>query len=669
MLNKEIPFIRVVVPICCGIIAGLWASPGATFFVVAILITATVFLVGRYFNRSISNPVFGLASCLTFFFIGLFLYTSQKGDIDELPEGERIYIGILEDYPLEKTNSYQLEICLRGILVDGETQPAHGKILIYNDKVANEKFIPGNTLIFKFTPIEITNRGNPCEFDYRFYMENQGYKYYGFSDSEDIINIQTPKTRKFRYSALIFRERLLNIYRNNGIEGEKLAIIAAITLGEKGLLEPVQKEIFSKAGIMHIMAVSGLHAGIVALLVAWLLFFFKGKLAPIREIVAITSLWVFAFITGLAPSVMRSALMFSFLIAGRLIKRPVNPINSLLASAFVLIIASPSVIFSSSFQLSYMAVFFIISFEKHLTGILDIKNPLPAYMWRSASTAVTAQAGTLPLTIAFFNKFPTWFIFTNVLILPVATMALIAGFITLLTSPFHVVSTTVAAILDKLIGLTEYLTRKAASLPLSTIDNIGMTVPECVVLIATITLSVRYLTDKKRFSPLLPLTMVALFTCMVTIKSFIVAHERKIIIYNTIGYSTTAFQSGKNLVVFSDSSSIDEINRHKATLGLKMDIIKLNNNPVQIESLNKKVLITGKIDATIIKSLKPDIVVLKGKNVDLADEYYGSNHFEAIIISGEVYLKPFQKEILGRIATDTLHSVSDDGAFIVSAKK
>lgn len=163
--------------------------------------------------------------------------------------------------------------------------------------------------------------------------------------------------------------------------------------------------------------------------------------------------------------------------------------------------------------------------------------------------------------------------------------------------------------------------------------------------------------------------MVALFTCMVTIKSFIVAHERKIIIYNTIGYSTTAFQSGKNLVVFSDSSSIDEINRHKATLGLKMDIIKLNNNPVQIESLNKKVLITGKIDATIIKSLKPDIVVLKGKNVDLADEYYGSNHFEAIIISGEVYLKPFQKEILGRIATDTLHSVSDDGAFIVSAKK
>ena len=669
MLNKEIPFIRIVAPICCGIVVGLWVSPGTTFFIVAALITAAVFLVGRYFRKSIYNPIFGLASCLAFFLIGLFLYTKQKEDIHELPEEERIYVGILEDYPLEKPRSHQLELRLRHVLVDGETLPVKGKVLVYNDTVANEKFIPGNILIFRLTPLKITNRGNPCEFDYKFYMENQGYRHYGFSSSEDIIDIQTPEKRKFRYLALIFREKLLNIYRHNGIEGEKLAIIAAITLGEKGLLEPVQKEIFSKAGIMHIMAVSGLHAGIVALLVSWLFFFLRGKLRPIKEVISIASLWVFAFITGLSPSVMRSALMFSFLIAGRLIKRPVNPINSLLASAFVLIIASPSVIFSASFQLSYMAVFYIISFEKHLAGIFDIKNPLPAYLWRSASTTITAQAGTLPLTITFFNRFPTWFIFTNVLILPVATMALIAGFITLLTSPLHIVSTTVAGILDKLIGLTEDLTRKAAALPLSTIDNVGMTVPECIVLTVAITLLFRYLTDRKRLSPLPPLAMIALFTSLVTIKSFIVANESKIIVYNTIDYSTTAFQTGKNLVVFSDSSSVEEVKRHKATLGLEMDIVKLSDNPVQIKSLDKKVLITGKINGNIMRKLEPDIVVLKGKNVDIADEDYGFNHPEAIVISEEVYLRSYQKEILRRITADTLHSVSGDGAFIASAKQ
>ena len=316
-----------------------------------------------------------------------------------------------------------------------------------------------------------------------------------------------------------------------------------------------------------------------------------------------------------------------------------------------------------------MAVFYIISFEKHLAGIFDIKNPLPAYLWRSASTTITAQAGTLPLTITFFNRFPTWFIFTNVLILPVATMALIAGFITLLTSPLHIVSTTVAGILDKLIGLTEDLTRKAAALPLSTIDNVGMTVPECIVLTVAITLLFRYLTDRKRLSPLPPLAMIALFTSLVTIKSFIVANESKIIVYNTIDYSTTAFQTGKNLVVFSDSSSVEEVKRHKATLGLEMDIVKLSDNPVQIKSLGKKVLITGKINSNIMRKLEPDIVVLKGKNVDIADEDYGFNHPEAIVISEEVYLRSYQKEILRRITADTLHSVSGDGAFIASAKQ
>lgn len=174
---------------------------------------------------------------------------------------------------------------------------------------------------------------------------------------------------------------------------------------------------------------------------------------------------------------------------------------------------------------------------------------------------------------------------------------------------------------------------------------------------------------QKTFISLPPLAMIALFTSLVTIKSFIVANESKIIVYNTIDYSTTAFQTGKNLVVFSDSSSVEEVKRHKATLGLEMDIVKLSDNPVQIKSLGKKVLITGKINSNIMRKLEPDIVVLKGKNVDIADEDYGFNHPEAIVISEEVYLRSYQKEILRRITADTLHSVSSDGAFIASAKQ
>ena len=625
-----------------------------------------MFLVSRLFNKSFTNPLFGVTISLSLFLTGLFLYTMEKRNIDDLPDEERIYVGVLEDYPVEKTNSIQLEIALKGTIVNGDIIPMGGNILLYHEKEKNEKLLPGNIMVFRFTPRDISNRGNPCEFDYKFYMENQGFKYYGFSNSEDIIDIKPPKRRRFRYTALIFRNKLMNIYRSNGIEGNRLAIIAAITLGEKGLLEPDQKEIFSKAGIMHIMAVSGLHAGIVGLLVSWLLFFLKGRLRPVRDIASIAALWAFAFVTGLAPSVLRASLMFSFLIAGRLIKRPVNPINSLLASAFIIILVSPSVIFSSGFQLSYMAVFYIISFEKHLTGIFDIKNPLPAYLWRSASTAIVAQAGTLPLSITFFNRFPTWFIFSNVLILPVATAALVSGFLTLLTSPIHSISIFWAGIVDKTVQLTEYLTKKAAALPLSTIDNIGLTVPECIILIAVLTLTIRYLTDKKRFSPIPPLIMVLALTIIVTIKTFLVSSDKKIIVYNTLGYTTMAFQTGKNLIAFSDSSSVSEIKRHKATLGLKEELIKLNGNPVQISALGKKVLITAKINEKLIKTMSPDIIILKGRYVDIANEHYDNIRFEAIIISQEVSLNPSQKDILYKIPVDTLHIVNTNGAFIVS---
>ncbi len=147
-----------------------------------------------------------------------------------------------------------------------------------------------------------------------------------------------PEKRKLTHTALIIRERIINMFRERGIKGERLALVAALTLGQKNMLDPEQKQHFIRAGVMHIMAVSGLHAMILSLFVFRLLFFLKGKLNVVRVVITIVILWAFAFITGLTPSVLRATLMFSFLQAGKIMKRPVNGINSVLASAFVLIL-------------------------------------------------------------------------------------------------------------------------------------------------------------------------------------------------------------------------------------------------------------------------------------------------------------------------------------------
>ena len=193
-------------------------------------------------------------------------------------------------------------------------------------------------------------------------MQNQGIRYYAFISNNDIICHTTPLHRNLTYRALIIREKIIDMYEQRGITGERLALVAAITLGQKNMLDPEQKQNFIKAGVMHIMAVSGLHAVILSLFVFSMLFFLKRRFNVLRIIITILILWAFAFVTGLTPSVLRATLMFSFLQAGNLMKRRVNGINSVLASAFVLILLRPSVIFDAGFLLSYSAVIYIICF-------------------------------------------------------------------------------------------------------------------------------------------------------------------------------------------------------------------------------------------------------------------------------------------------------------------
>ena len=222
--------------------------------------------------------------------------------------------------------------------------------------------------------MEIENRGNPVEFDYRFYMKNNHIRYYTFINSGDILFHKSPIHRSPSFKALIIRNKIIEMYKERGITGKKLALVAAMTLGQKNMLDPEQKQIFINAGVMHIMAVSGLHTVILSLFVFNLLFFLKRRFNALRIVITILFLWAFAFVTGLTPSVLRATLMFSFLHAGNLMKRKVNGINSVLASAFVLILIRPSVIFDAGFLLSYSAVIYIIAFYKDFYNKCSLKT-------------------------------------------------------------------------------------------------------------------------------------------------------------------------------------------------------------------------------------------------------------------------------------------------------
>ena len=666
MLHKEIPFLRIGLPLCAGIISGLYIKPDITFLVIAAIIIISGFSFSLFFNKYQTNLIFGYTLTISLFTCGLLLYTNEKTSISTLKPEKTLFTCILSDYPVEKENSFRLTVKLNRKFDGDNYESVKGSIILYNKKdLSAVSFLPGDILIIKCTPVEISNRGNPYEFDYRFFMENQGIRYYAFTSSRDIISHIVPTHRKLIHRALIIREKIILMFRERGITGERLALVAAITLGQKSMLDPEQKLNFIKAGVMHIMAVSGLHAVILSLFVFNLLFFMKGRFNFLRILITFFILWSFAFVTGLTSSVLRATLMFSFLQAGKLMKRPVNGINSVLASAFILIIIKPSVIFDAGFLLSYSAVIYIICFYKDFYNILHFKNRLTDKIWQSAVVTIVAQAGTLPLTIMLFNRFPTYFILANITIVPLSNLLIITGCLVLILFPVHFLSQFLAMLLNYLTGLTELLTSRAASLPYSTIDNIGITTIECILLTISIFLFSHLLLNKKSFPVFYPFLFMILFVFAGAVKDISSRTTNELIIYNTPGSSTIGIKTGKILNLYSDTSLAGtEIKRHCASLGLRIKSTILMNNFYCIRAGEKKILISNILNKNIVQKFIPDIVILTGSKPDIEYNLNFRRPPEIIIFSAKAtsgFRIPKQVVING---IDSIHFVRKSGTFI-----
>ncbi|HOP59692.1 MAG TPA: ComEC/Rec2 family competence protein [Bacteroidales bacterium] len=660
MLHREIPFLRIILPLCAGIISGYFFHPETRFLILSAIPVILLFLASLYYNTSLANSLYGLALTSALYITGLFLYTEEKKSLSELYSEETVFSGILDNYPEEKKNRISIVLKLDNIIDGDSCIPVKGSVLLYHRKTAGPiPYLPGDRLIIQCTPIEIQNRGNPYEFNYKFYMENHGIAYYAFTDEYSVIRHLLPEKRKLKHLALIVREKIINMFRNRGMEEERVALVSAILLGQKTLLDNEQKQSFMKAGVMHIMAVSGLHAMILSLFVYRMLFFLKGRMETARVIITIIILFSFAFITGLTPSVLRAAMMYSFLQTGKILKRPVNNINSVLASAFILIMIRPSVIFDSGFLLSYSAVIFIICFYRDLYSRLSFRHYIPDLIWQSAAVTIIAQLGTLPLTVMFFNRFPVWFILSNIIIVPLATILIITGVLSILTYPVYFLSFHLMKLLGHLSGLTEYLTGKASSLPFSTIENIGITTGGCIFLMATIYLTVRYVLNREKVSVLLPVYALLGLVIISTARDIMTRKSSELIVYNTINSTTVGIRTGKNLQVYSDSLFSQEVNRHSAVLRLKKNISPLTKEALLITAENKNILITAYLTEELIKETTPTYIILTTEVNSCGEQTKSFPGVKNIILGSGV----------SGIYTDTtapsFHVVKKEGAFYV----
>jgi competence protein ComEC len=310
------------------------------------------------------------------------------------------------------------------------------------------------TIVLKAPFTGISSPKNPYQFNYAHYLQTQGIYHQIRCTSSEILRFDYTNHSMRGYAERL-RNYCISKLEKTSIAQEELAIIQALVLGQKRALDKQQYEAYAAAGAIHILAVSGLHVGILYAIL-FLLFspittLKKGDI--LRSILIVISLWGYAVLTGLSPSVSRAVTMFSFFAIAQSLHRKTSTINTLGLSFVTLLLYNPLFLFHVGFQLSYIAVLSIISIQPKLSSYYKPRKKLVAFVWNTATVTLAAQIGLAPLSIYYFHQFPGLFFMTNLVVLPVLGTILGMGILVILLASFSILPEALANFYGNTIGL------------------------------------------------------------------------------------------------------------------------------------------------------------------------------------------------------------------------
>lgn len=548
---QKIPFLRLVVSLIIGIILGnLVQVPLITILALLCASLLLMILLNSYYKYRFA-PFFGLSVVAFFIALGLFVITiyNQK---PRFYNNATFQATILEGLQ-EKPASYQSVLHIFNGLKNDSLFKTDEKVLVYFEKTEEAKMLqPGDNIIFDATPVKIKNRGNPFEFDFKKYEERKRIYRQLYLPGDEWQKTNTKPSFSLVILAEKLREKLLDIYRAQHLRKAQFQILSALTLGYKRGLDPEIKTVFASAGTMHVLAVSGLHVGIIYGLLLFTLGFLKRKKTGRLLFVLITlfCLWAYAFITGLSPSVERAATMFSLLVIGENLKRRINIYNSLAASALLLLLINPNNLFEAGFQLSYSAVFGIVFLQPHLLKIINVKNKIGNFFWILLTVSIAAQVATFPITLFYFNQFPTYFWLSNLLVIPVVSLLIPLGLSLLVFARVPLFAQILSTLTRFLIRGIYFLLQQIEQLPFSVLHESVNAIE--LVFITGLLLSFLLLLNRPQ-AKYIKTGLLSIFLLLAT-ASFQKIHrlkQKEIIVYNYPDNTIVQLIAGKENFVLS----------------------------------------------------------------------------------------------------------------------
>ncbi len=675
---KSLNFIIIKLTLC--LIAGILLSH---FFSVLLLHTLyltiglliVLFIALHIAGLTLKKTIgFGLVSYLLMTTLGVLTYTTHHHknfpqhyiniEVIETSVSNDITFRIKERLkPTRYHNKYIVE------LFKVNTLPAQGKVLLNIQKEDTSKIYNVDDILLIHSEFqEIRSPLNPNQFNYRSYLEKQYIYHQLFTEQHLIFEISSKRQTIFGYADAL-RQTINNRLNTFDFKPEELAIINALILGQRQDMDRGMYTEYANAGAIHILAVSGLHVGIILMMLSFVLKPIENlkRGNTIKVVIILALLWSFAVIAGLSASVTRAVTMFSIVAIAMHLKRPTNIYNTLSISMFILLLVKPMFLFDVGFQMSYLAVFAIVSIQPLLYKLWLPEWKVTDYFWQIFTVTIAAQLGVAPISLLYFHQFPGLFFISNLAIIPFLGLILGFGILVILLSLLNILPEIIANLYGRLISAMNHVVSWVSKQEAFLIKDISFDVTHVIatyLLLVALVLVYR----KFHFKRIAILLVSILFLQSILIYTKSKHSSESFIIFHKSRYSVFGKKQNTDLTIWHnlDSTVIKTQNMiGDYKVGNFIKSIRYDTLHNVYKTPHKTLLVIDSLGVYKV-SFKPDYILLRNSPKLNLKRVIDSLQPELIIADGSNY-KSYVKRWEATCLKEKLpfHQTYKKGAFII----
>ncbi len=572
MINwREIPLVRVIVPYISGILMAIFIPTISQMVVIPVLLLSLIFCIALAFIHLGFRYrwLFGIPLSILFLTIGYQL-TFLRNELNDpshfqnlLNQNEQLFAGVVTDQT-EKTDYLRLTVSMKQLTSGDSLSSVSGNVLVYlkKDSLPNgldsTRIQYGDLILVKSNVRIMEAPKNPEAVDFKKYWHFQNIHYQCFIQSDDIKILAIHQGNALISKALDWKNYFISILKKHLGTEREFAVGSALLLGSKEAITEEVRNAYVETGAMHILAISGMHILLIFKQLEWLLDLYKTgnrRWRWTKTGILIIMIALFALLTGLGTSVLRAAVMATFLAIGKAMKRRANVFNVLAASAVTLLLWNPFWVMDIGFQLSFMAVIGISLFADKFNKFLIFPQKLLRWVWSNISIGLAAQLMVTPISLYYFHQFPTYFWLTGLLAGVVADFGVIAGVLLLAFDKIGYIGMFIGKILFAAIWLMNNFIFIIHKLPFHLIQGVWISFLPVIFIYLIITGVYQAYVKRKLRLFFYPLSICLILSIMYAISEMKNLSNRELIIYQIPRISIVEVIDGKKSYRFFEKFS------------------------------------------------------------------------------------------------------------------